>query len=89
MISLESLRFISITKTKDLEPDGATTESTAIEEGKDGISDGANNVHWADVERCMQGMAPCEKAKVDPSKTDMDASIHLLATDEACFELRC
>ena len=53
MISLESLCFISITKTKDLEPDGATTESTAIQEGKDGISGGANNVHWADLEKCM------------------------------------
>ena len=89
MISLESLCFISIKQTGDLEPDGATTESTAIKEGKDGISCGANNAHWTDVERCMQGMVPCEKAEVDSSKTDMDASIHLPVTDEACFKLMC
>ena len=89
MISLHNLCYITITKSKVLELDGATTESTAIKEGKVGISDGANNMHWTDVEKCMEGMAPCEKANVDPSKTDMIASIHLLASDEACFELGC
>ena len=89
MISLESLRFISITKTKDLEPDGATTESAASKEGKDGMSSGTGNVQWDDVKKCAEGMAPYEKGKVDPSTGDMDASILLLGTDEACFELRC
>ena len=65
-------------RRKHLEPDGDTTESTAIEEDRDDISDDANNVYWGDVERCMQGMEPCEKAKVDPRKTDMDASIHIV-----------
>ena len=74
---------------EDLEPECATTESTTSKEGKDGMSSGAGNVHWDDVEKCTEGMAPCEMAKVDPGTNDMDASIHLLAKDEACFELSC
>ena len=53
------------------------------------VSDDANNVHWTDVEKCMERLASYEKAKVDPGKTDMDASIHFLVTDEACFKLMC
>ena len=74
---------------EELEPERATTQSTAIYEDKDGMSSGTGNVQWDDVEKCTEGMAPCEKGKVDPSTGDMDASILLLATDEACFELRC
>ena len=57
--------------------------------GKDGMSSGTGNMQWDDVEKCTEGMAPCEKGKVDPSTGGMDASILLLATHEACFELRC
>ena len=74
---------------EDLEPECATTESTASKEGTDSMSSGTGNVQWDDVEKCTEGMAPCEKGKVDPSTGDMDASILLLATDEACSELRC
>ena len=56
---------------EDLEPECATTESTASKEGKDGMSSGTGNVQWDDVEKCTEGMATCEKGKVDPSTGDM------------------
>ena len=74
---------------EELEPERATAQSTAIYEDKDDMSSGTGNVQWDDAKKCTEGMAPCEKGKVDPSTGGMDASILLPATDEACFELRC
>ena len=74
---------------EDLQPECATAKSTTSKECKDGMSSGTGNVQWDDAKKCTEGMAPCEKGKVDPSTGGMDASILLPATDEACFELRC
>ena len=72
---------------EDLEPECATTESTASKEGKDGMSSGTGNVQWDDVEKCTEGMAPCEKGKVDPSTGDMDASILFLRQTRLALSL--
>ena len=74
---------------EDLQPECATTESTASKECKDGTSRAADKVRWDENEECTDGMATSGMDEVDWSMNGMDASIHPLVKDEACLKHRC